>query len=327
MKFTSRQRGDMRGTVRDRQQLLKILQLSAVDNPGPQTLQGAFPLKVPGSFLDRIRKSNPDDPLLRQILPVAEEDIISPGFTNDPVGEIGGNPAPGLIQKYHGRVLLITTGACAVHCRYCFRRHYPYDKGPPSRQYWVQALGYIRENTGIREVILSGGDPLTLADGRLRSLIGQLEDIPHLQWLRIHTRIPVVWPERVTERLIRLVNSDRLKTTVVIHANHPQEIGEDAAGALLKLHTAGIQMLNQSVLLRGINDNAGTLASLSERLYANHVLPYYLHMLDPVAGAGHFKVEETTARAIINSLRAMLPGYLVPRLVREIEGAPAKTPV
>lgn len=321
---TTRWQSELRELVRDPQELLKLAGIPSANRPLAQAALTAFPLKVPLSYLQRMHSNDPDDPLLRQVLPLAEEDISSPGYSTDPLGEIARTTVPGLLHKYDGRVLLVTTSVCAIHCRYCFRRHYPYSDNNAAQQNWGAALDYIRGDNTIHEVILSGGDPLSLSDDKLQLLIQKLELIPHLRWLRIHTRIPVVLPSRITDSLLQIITGNRFKQTVVIHANHPQEIEADVIGVLQALHRAGIQLLNQSVLLRGVNDDALILAELSERLYANHVLPYYLHMLDPVAGAAHFEVADTVATAIMEQLRASLPGYLVPRLVREIEGVPYK---
>jgi len=288
-----------------------------------------------------MQKGNPRDPLLRQVLPVAEEDIVSPGYTKDPLGECHALRAPGLLQKYQGRVLLMTTSACAVHCRYCFRRHFPHGnahiespvtpenkrgRGVSGRNFGA-ALTYIRQDDTIREVILSGGDPLCLSDERLAALAIGFADIPHVQRLRIHTRMPIVLPERVDDALLAWLTETCLQTVMVIHANHPNEIDDQVERALTLLRAAGITLLNQSVLLRGVNDHEDTLAALSERLFAAGVLPYYLHLLDPVSGAAHFAVEQQRAREIMAGLRSRLPGYLVPRLVREVAGARYKIPV
>lgn len=316
---------ELRAIIREPQELLNKTGLASDSMALAEAGLAAFPLRVPQSYLNRIIPGQPDDPLLRQVLPLAEEDIEVPGYSHNPVGEFDKTAVPGLIRKYPGRVLLITTSVCAIHCRYCFRRHYPYNKNNPARENWTAALDAIRSDQSIREVILSGGDPFTLADAKLTSLIRELEAIPHLQWLRIHTRMPVVMPTRITGKLVEIIADNRFKQTIVIHANHPHEIDAEVAVALSALHKAGIQLLNQSVILRGVNDEALILAELSERLYTNHVLPYYLHMLDPVAGAAHFEVDESSAQAIVRELRGRLPGYLVPRLVREIDGEPSKT--
>ena len=234
---------------------------------------------------------------------------------------------PGLLQKYAGRVLLITTGACGIHCRYCFRRHFPYSDSHAAADRWAQALDYLKRDSNIEEVILSGGDPLSLTDARLGELTAQLDGISHLRRLRLHTRLPVVLPERIDDALIRWLGASRLKPVVVIHANHANEFDAAVERALARLHDADVLLLNQSVLLKGVNDEADALCDLSESLVANRVLPYYLHQLDPVQGAAHFAVDDATAKALIGALRDRLPGYLVPQLVRELPGAPAKLPI
>lgn len=323
----SRWQEQIRESIRDGDELIRLTGSDPETGSRPENAYKAFPVRVPGAYLARIERNNPDDPLLRQVLPVAEEDVEYPGYSRDPVGEINQHKGSGLIQKYPGRALLITTSVCAIHCRYCFRRHYPYTDNRAGRDNWRGALEIVRTDPEIREIILSGGDPLSLTDDKLQFLIGELDHIPHLKWLRIHTRMPVVVPDRITPSLIRVISGSRMKQTVVIHANHPNEIDTAVGSALASLHRSGIQLLNQSVLLKGVNDDALVLVELSERLYSNHVLPYYLHMLDPVAGAAHFEVPESTAVAIMDALRSRLPGYLVPRLVREMEGEAYKTPV
>ena len=317
----------IRDGIREQDDLVRLTGLDQKGFCTPKTAIKAFPPRVPRAYLERIEQNNPDDPLLRQVLAVAEEDIDSSGFSNDPVGEFNKHASPGLIRKYHGRALLIVTSTCAIHCRYCFRRHYPYQDNQAGKDNWNDALETLRTDPSIKEIILSGGDPLSLTDDRLHSLIQQLESIPHLQWLRIHTRMPVVIPDRVTSKLINAISQTRFKQSLVVHVNHPNEIDEKVGMALNRLHKAGIQLLNQSVLLKGVNDDVLVLAELSARLYSNHVMPYYLHMLDPVAGAAHFEVTETRARNIMQDLRGCLPGFLVPRLVREIEGLPYKASV
>ena len=317
----------IKDAIRDPSLLLEMIDLpTTTTNLARQSLQ-QFPLRVPRSFAAAIMAGDSADPLLRQVLPDAAEDLAVEGFSIDPLGEARRQPAPGLLAKYPGRVLLVATGACAIHCRYCFRRHFPYAEHNPSQQDWQAALAVIRGDDSIKEVILSGGDPLSLPDARLSQLVTRLEAIPHLQRLRIHTRMPVVVPERITAALLTLLAGTRLQTVVVIHANHAREIGDAAARALDAIYRRGLALLNQSVLLKGVNDNAPVLAELSERLFRFHVLPYYLHMLDPVAGAAHFRVDDDRARAIMRELRRRLPGYLVPRLVREEEGELSKTPL
>lgn len=317
----------LRNTVRNPTVLADLLNLPVSGLQLPEKSLRDFPLKVPRGFVDRMQKNTLDDPLLRQVLPLAAEDGERPGFNRDPVGEATSHRAPGLLQKYHGRALLITTGACAVHCRYCFRRHFPYGEGSAVGDNWHIALELLARDPGISEVILSGGDPLVLGDEKLLGLIQRLDRIPQLRRLRIHSRIPVVLPERITVDLIASLLQIRLTPVLVIHCNHPGELDSQVTDALLQIRQAGIVVLNQSVLLNGVNDSWETIASLSERLFQCGVLPYYLHLLDPVAGAAHFQVSMETPAAIMEELRKHLPGYLVPRLVREQAGAPYKIPV
>lgn len=270
---------------------------------------------------------DPHDPLLRQVLPVAEELVASPGFSTDPVGDMAARAGGGLLQKYRGRALLIATGACAVHCRYCFRRHYPYGDAQPARDDWSPVLDELARRPDITEIILSGGDPLSLSDQRLASLLEGLAALPRLRRLRIHSRLPVVLPARVTTGLVSLLADNRLATSLVLHANHPRELTATLGAALGPLRDAGVTLLNQAVLLAGVNDAAEVLADLSETLFDLGVLPYYLHQLDPVAGAAHFRVGEQRARALHRHLRDTLPGYLLPRLVQEVAGAAAKLPL
>jgi EF-P beta-lysylation protein EpmB len=267
------------------------------------------------------------DPLLRQVLPVGVELEAVPGYVADALGEGEARLAPGLLQKYAGRALLIATGLCAVHCRYCFRRHYPYDDEPRRPDEWQAALDAIAADPSLHEVLLSGGDPLMLGDRRLGELCRRLADIGHLRRLRIHTRLPIVLPERITDGLLDLLTGSRLTPFVVVHANHPNEVAADCAAALRRLVRSGLTVLNQAVLLRGVNDDADTLADLCERLADLGVVPYYLHQLDRVAGAAHFAVSEDRGRALVAKLRARLPGYAVPTYVREIPGEPCKVPL
>ncbi len=286
-----------------------------------------FRLLVPRGFAALMEPGNPDDPLLRQVLPLPVEDEFHPGFSVDPVGDSRAALAPGLLQKYRGRALLVSTPACAVHCRYCFRRQYPYAHAALSADGGTAALAAIAANPTITEVILSGGDPLMLDDEPLATLIEALSAIPHLQRLRIHTRLPVVLPVRITPALCRVLEPRRLHLVVVIHANHPRELSDAAGEALDRLRGVGAVLLNQSVLLRGVNDSPDTLCDLSERLFRCSVVPYYLHLLDRVQGAAHFEVQEAEARHLMSVLRLRLPGYLVPRLVREGVGTASKIPI
>jgi len=310
--------------IRDPAELLAAVGLGREWLPAAQAAARLFPLRVPRGFVRRIRQNDPHDPLLRQVLPLAEECLVVEGFADDPVGDHAAMVAPGVLHKYEGRVLLTVTGACAVHCRYCFRRHFPYAEANPAVDHWREALKYIAADHSISEVILSGGDPLTLADSRLAGLARELAAIPHVRRLRLHTRLPIVLPERVDDELLHWLGGAGLKTVMVVHANHANEIDASVHAALARLRRADIELLNQSVLLRGVNDNVDALARLSETLFAAGVLPYYLHQLDKVQGAAHFEVREETARRLMAALQQRLPGYLVPRLVREISGAPGK---
>ena len=283
-----------------------------------------FRLRVPRSYVARMRPGDPSDPLLRQVLPVQSELEDVADYVTDPVGEHAALRAPALLQKYRGRALIITTSACAVHCRYCFRREFPYSKSTSDVPRWSAALAEIERDSSLEEVILSGGDPLSLSDARLQSLTDALARIPHVRRLRVHTRQPVVLPSRVDDGLVGWLRSVRLPTVFVLHANHPNEIDSELRAACEKLRATGVTLLNQSVLLRGVNDKADVLAELSRRLFDAGVLPYYLHVLDRVRGAAHFDVPDAEARVIAGELASRLPGYLVPRLVREIYGAPAK---
>lgn len=317
-------KGELARAFRDVPALLSSLGLEPADIPGLDPAPAGLRVLVPRGFAARMTPGDPTDPLLRQVLPLAAEQLPVEGFGPDPVGDLAATRAPGLVQKYAGRALLMAQGACAIHCRYCFRRHYPYADLGASGPRFQGALETIAADGTLTEVILSGGDPLLLDDGPLEALLRRLDAIPHLRRLRIHSRLPVVLPERVTEALCHLLGTVRLSTVVVIHANHPRELGDATASALAGLRGAGTTLLNQSVLLRGVNDDASTLAGLSERLLAQGVMPYYLHQVDPVQGAAHFQVPDREALALIEQLRARLPGYLVPRLVREVAGEPCK---
>ncbi|MEH6548725.1 MAG: EF-P beta-lysylation protein EpmB [Pseudomonadales bacterium] len=284
-----------------------------------------FAVRIPRPFADKIERGKPDDPLLLQALPLVTEMLEQPGFNKDPLAEQGSSPVPGILHKYHGRALLIVTGACAIHCRYCFRRHFPYNEhSKPQR--WHEALEYIRQTESLNEIILSGGDPLSLGDKQLADLTRELAAIPHLKRLRIHTRLPLMIPQRVTDELIAWLSQSRLQATLVLHCNHANEICPQTAQAITKLRQAGIWVLNQAVLLKGINDDIDSQCQLSEALFSAGALPYYLHLLDPVAGAAHFAVETDQAAKLYQQMLASLPGYLVPRLVREIAGEASKTP-
>ena len=313
--------------IRDPAQLLQQLQLPMDLLPAAQAAARRFPLRVPHSYLQRIRPGDLDDPLLRQVLPLAEECTSEPSGQIDPVGDLAAMPSPGLLHKYQGRALLVTTGACAIHCRYCFRRHFPYASGNPLHQHRQATLEYLQTHPELNELILSGGDPLSLPDGQLAGWVRECERFPHLQTLRLHTRLPVVLPERVDSALCTWLADTRLQTVIVLHINHPREIDQQVSQAIDALRQSGATLLNQSVLLRGINDSAATLTELSHVLFANGVLPYYLHQFDPVQGALHFAVPLVEGQQLMTQLRASLPGYLVPRYVQEIPGMAAKYPI
>ncbi len=316
-----------REAVTDPVELLRLLDLSAHAADLLPPADTGFALRVPRGFVARMRRGDPADPLLLQVLPQAAELGEVPGFTRDAVGDLGARAANGLLHKYDGRALLIATGSCAVHCRYCFRRHFPYAEETAAANRWQLALGHLRADASIGEVILSGGDPLSLSTPKLAELTQALTSIPHVRRLRIHTRLPVVLPERVDAEFGGWLAALPLQKVVVLHANHPQEIDPAVADACAALRAAGATVLNQAVLLRAVNDDADVLAALSERLFEAGVLPYYLHQLDRVAGAAHFEVPDDVALALVDALRTRLPGYLVPRLVREVAGAPSKLPV
>jgi EF-P beta-lysylation protein EpmB len=311
--------------IQDPDELVTRLGLPGEFRAAARSAARLFPLLVPESFLRRIEPGNPNDPLLRQVLPLSAEHDELPGFVPDAVDDARFRLAPGLLHKYRGRALLIATGSCAVHCRYCFRRHYPYGEEPRRLADWEPALDALRADASIEEVLLSGGDPLMLTDQRLSNLIDRLADVPHLRRLRIHTRLPIVLPDRVTQQLLSRLSACRMKVIFVVHANHAAELVDDCANALQKLVEAPLTVLNQAVLLRGINDSVKAQCDLSLKLIELGVMPYYLHQLDRVAGAAHFEVPIETGRAIVQEMRRRLPGYAVPRYVQEIPGEAHKT--
>ncbi len=309
--------------IRDPAELLRRLDLPDDLLPAARAAAARFPLRVPRGYVARMRPGDPHDPLLRQVLPLAEELESRPGFDADPVGDQAARRAPALLHKYPGRALLIAAGACAGHCRYCFRRHFPYQDNHDLEP----ALARIAADASLSEIILSGGDPLSLSDARLATLLDRLEAIPHLRRLRLHTRHPVFLPERITDALCQRLAACRLPVAVVIHGNHAREIDAEVCHALTRLRASGAVLLNQAVLLRGVNDSLASLAELGETLFDAGVIPYYLHQLDRVAGAGHFEVPDEEALALHAALRDTQPGYLVPRLVRERAGMASKTPL
>jgi EF-P beta-lysylation protein EpmB len=314
-----------RESVSDPHELLALLGLAERAGELLPAADTGFALRVPRGFVARMRHGDADDPLLRQVLPQAAELGEVPGFTRDAVGDLAARSANGVLHKYEGRALLVATGSCAVHCRYCFRRHFPYAEETAAANRWSEAVGHLRADRSIGEVILSGGDPLSLSTAKLAELGDALAAIPHVRRLRIHTRLPIVLPERVDTEFHRWLAALPLQRVVVLHANHPAEFDAAVDAACARLRDAGATLLNQAVLLRGVNDDADVLAGLSERSFAAGVLPYYLHQLDRVAGAAHFEVPDERAQGQLDALRRRLHGYLVPRLVREVAGEPGKS--
>lgn len=319
-------RQSLREAVTDGRELLRLLDLEHLADRLPAGNAG-FALRVPRGFVARMRRGEPRDPLLLQVLPQLAESDQTPGFAADAVGDLQARAAHGVLHKYQGRALLIAAGSCAVNCRYCFRRHFPYARELAAANGWRGALQYLRDDPGINELILSGGDPLMLSTRKLAELTAQLRQIPHIVRLRIHTRLPVVLPERIDDGFRAWLSALPLQRVIVLHANHPNELDDAVGDVCARLRGAGATLLNQSVLLRGINDDAEVLAALSERLFEYGVLPYYLHQLDRVRGTAHFEADDGCARVLIDTLRARLPGYLVPRLVREVAGSASKTPL
>jgi EF-P beta-lysylation protein EpmB len=315
---------ELAAAIRDPAELCRELGLDAALAAAAAHATDGFPLLVPRGFVARMRPGDPADPLLLQVLPRAAEGDAAPGFSADPVGELAAVAAPGIVRKYAGRALLLVTGGCAVNCRYCFRREFPYAESGATAAGLEEALEAVAADATIREVILSGGDPLLLDDRRLGELIARVGAISHVHRLRIHTRLPIVLPSRVTDELVAMLAETRLSCVVVVHANHPAELDEAVAAAVGRLSAARPILLNQAVLLAGVNDSVEALRGLSERLVDLRIVPYYLHLLDRVEGTAHFEVAEDVARGLHESLRGILPGYAVPRLVREVPGEPAK---
>lgn len=317
----------LKNAVSDPLQLLRLLELEPSSEMNLEPVLRQFPLRVPLEFIARMEKGNPRDPLLLQVLPDIQEMSERLGFSEDPLDERRYNPIPGLLHKYHGRVLLTLTGACAINCRYCFRRHFPYQENIPGASNGDQVLSYIAKDKSIEEVIFSGGDPLIMKDASLAQFVQALESIEHLKMLRIHTRLPIMIPSRINDEFLAWFKASRFQKILVIHCNHPNEVDAAVANALMRLHGNGVTVLNQAVLLKNINDDAQILVQLSKTLFESKVLPYYLHLLDPVSGSAHFDVDLLKAKAIMNELRKRLPGYLLPKLVREIPGEKSKMAV
>ncbi|REL31637.1 EF-P beta-lysylation protein EpmB [Thalassotalea euphylliae] len=317
---------ELADVVTDPRELLELLAIDPEQYLEHLNARKLFPVRVPRPFISRMKQGDINDPLLKQVMPVSDEFIELDGFVSDPLGEHQ-TAAEGLLHKYKHRVLMIVKSGCAVNCRYCFRRHFPYQDNSPNKAHWQQALNYIAERNEINEVIFSGGDPLMANDQHLQWLIEQISAIAHVTRLRIHTRLPVVIPARITDSLVNMLANTRLKATMVFHINHPNEIDQQVEYAIEKLRAKRIPLFNQNVLLKGVNDNAQTLAELSERLFDAGIQPYYLFLLDKVKGATHFDMSEARAISIVNELMTILPGYLMPKLVREIAGEPNKTPI
>jgi EF-P beta-lysylation protein EpmB len=311
--------------ITDPKELLKLLELDTNLLADIEAAGQLFPLRLPREYVSRIEKGNIHDPILKQILPIGKELKLSPFYTTDPLEEQKYNPMPGLLHKYHGRVLITLTGACAIHCRYCFRRHFPYAENQPGKNGLKKIIDYILEDSTINEVILSGGDPLAVNDALLEEFSGYLDSVGHVKRLRIHTRLPIILPSRITDRLLNWLNNLQQQAVIVFHINHPKEINREVREALLKLRAENATLLNQAVLLKDINNHINILKELSEQLFAAGVLPYYLHILDKVQGAEHFDIDQKLAIDLHRDLRMNLPGYLVPKLVREEAGQMCKT--
>lgn len=309
----------LKRAVRTSHALLQDVGLSIRDaDPTPD-----FPVRVPAPFVARMRRGDQRDPLLLQVLANLSERLVLPGFVADAVNEIGRFRAPGLIQKYAHRALLIASPACAVHCRYCFRREFPYEDHPPGAL--QDALEVIRNDDSLTEIILSGGDPLTLSDESFTVLFNSIVAVPHVRRVRIHTRLPVVLPQRTTTALLQTLAESAKPVVMVVHVNHAQELDTDTHRAFTLLRRAGVTLLNQSVLLKDINDSADAQCDLAQQLFGQGVLPYYLHLLDRVRGTHSFEVAEHLVQPLLKEMHARLPGYLLPRLVREIGGEPGKS--
>jgi EF-P beta-lysylation protein EpmB len=320
-------RHQWRDAVSDPLELLSLLGLEALASRISDAAAAQFPMRVPRAFVARMRHGDPHDPLLRQVLPIDDEDRIVPGFDLDAVGDVAARTAHGVLQKYRGRALLVATGSCAIHCRYCFRRHFDYAGDTAAAGNWREAVARIADDPTIEEVLLSGGDPLSLATPKLAELTDALAAIPHIRRLRIHTRLPIVLPDRVDDALVAWLRALPWPVVVVVHANHANEFDAAVDAAMGRLRGAGAMLLNQAVLLRGVNDDVEALADLGMRGLAAGVLPYYLHQLDRVQGAAHFEVDDATALDLHRALRARTSGYLVPRLVRELPGDTGKRPL
>ncbi len=314
----------MKRAVRSAEMLYRLLKL-----PLPAFSEDipTFPTFVPLEFLRRMIPGDPSDPLLRQVLPIDKEHLPQPGFVSDPVGDLDSLASAGLIHKYQARALVIATGACGVHCRYCFRREFPYSDAGSRRENWKPAIDYVANRPDVQEVILSGGDPLTLTDSNLLELISRMDAIAHVKRIRIHTRMPIVIPQRITESLVQELRNTRATTWVVVHTNHANELDHEVIARLAMLSDSGIPILNQAVLLSGVNDTEDALVELFTKLIDHRIIPYYLHQLDRVRGASHFEVSVDRGLQLMGKIRSRLPGYAVPTYVSERAGEKSKTPL
>jgi len=318
--------GELAQCFTDPEKLLNYLNICPKLHAESFAARKLFPLRVPLPFAQRMERGNINDPLLKQVLTSSDEFIEHEDFVNDPLDEQQA-PIPGLLHKYKNRVLLMVRTACAINCRYCFRRHFPYQDNSIGQTQLADIAQYVSQDSAINEVILSGGDPLMANDQHLTRLFKLIEPISHVTRLRIHTRLPVVIPQRVTRDLLTLLETSRLNIVMVLHINHANEIDQDVIAMAQALKMAGVTLLNQAVLLKGINDEVESQVALNEALFNAGILPYYLHLLDKVKGAVHFDSEQTHAIEMMHQLYQRLPGFLVPKLVREIGGQAHKTPI
>jgi len=315
---------ELAAAIHDPAELLQRLEINPAQLDASTAAQKGWSLRVPLPFVQRMTKGDIDDPLLKQVLPLGAEMLSTPGFSSDPLGEEDANPIPGVVHKYHGRALLIISPACAIHCRYCFRRHFPYEDNTLGRKEWQTALDYLASDESISEVIYSGGDPLAANDNFLLWITEQIAAIPHIKRLRIHTRLPLMIPARIDPSCLHWMSATRLKVVMVWHINHPNEIDQAVIQAAQRLKSNGIELLNQAVLLKQVNDTPATLVALSEALFEAGIMPYYIHRLDKVAGAAHFSVSDDKIQQLQRELLRLLPGYLVPRFVYEQAEADSK---
>lgn len=315
---------DLAEAFRDPNDLLAYLELDSDAFQHDIQARKLFALRVPRPFAAKMQKKERNDPLFLQAMSHQDEFLAADGFVQDPLAEQH-SPAPNILHKYHNRLLFMLKNSCAINCRYCFRRHFPYQEVKSGKASWQQSLAYIAKHTELEEVILSGGDPLMAKDHELAWIITSLEHIPHIRTLRIHSRLPVVIPNRITDELCERLACSRLNIVLVTHINHANEIDDVFQLKIQKLKNAGVTLLNQSVLLKGVNDRAETLKALSDKLFESGILPYYLHLLDKVAGASHFYLDDEQAFEIYKALQRITSGYLVPKLAREIPFEPNKT--